>query len=119
MYVQVVLDKFEEGNPPSVDMDFHDTNFIIIGGTSGMGQSVALALKAQGAHLVVVGLSAEDCSEMEDQLAGQGLALCGDATEPATIAAAIKKAHGQFGAITGLFHVAGGSGRRWGDGPLD
>ena len=32
---------------------------------------------------------------------------------------AIKVAHGKFGNISGLFHVAGGSGRRWGDGPLD
>lgn len=28
-------------------------------------------------------------------------------------------AHKAFGSITGLFHVAGGSGRKWGDGPLD
>lgn len=28
-------------------------------------------------------------------------------------------AHKTFGSITGLFHVAGGSGRKWGDGPLD
>jgi NAD(P)-dependent dehydrogenase (short-subunit alcohol dehydrogenase family) len=42
----------------------------------------------------------------------------GDATDRAEVEAAIDAAARAFGRLDGLFHVAGGSGRRFGDGPL-
>jgi hypothetical protein len=42
----------------------------------------------------------------------------GDASRPATAAAAVAKAVERFGGLDGLYHVAGGSGRGAGDGPL-
>jgi NAD(P)-dependent dehydrogenase (short-subunit alcohol dehydrogenase family) len=44
--------------------------------------------------------------------------LVGDAAEPTTANRAIELAVAQFGRLDGLYHVAGGSGRGKGDGPL-
>jgi NAD(P)-dependent dehydrogenase (short-subunit alcohol dehydrogenase family) len=44
--------------------------------------------------------------------------VAGDATESNTAVRAIELAMAEFGGFHGLYHVAGGSGRRDGDGPL-
>ncbi len=90
-----------------------------MGGTTGMGLSAAMALKEKGARVLVVGRNKESCNEAEKLLGPQGISLSGDATDPEVANNAIKMAHDAFKDITGLFHVAGGSGRKWGDGPLD
>ena len=100
-------------------MNFKHTVFIIMGGTTGMGLAAAKALKANGADVLVIGRNPESCSKAEQQLGEGAISQSGDATRPETMKTAIKTAHETFGKITGLFHVAGGSGRRWGDGPLD
>ncbi|HET8737763.1 MAG TPA: SDR family oxidoreductase [Pricia sp.] len=99
-------------------MDFSDTTYIIMGGTTGMGMAAAKALKTNGANVLVVGRNPQNCTQAEEVLGEGALALSGDATDPKTSTAAIEIAHNAFGNITGLFHVAGGSGRHWGDGPL-
>jgi len=100
-------------------MNFKNTTYIIMGGTTGMGLAAAIALKEKGANLVVVGRNPESCSAAERTLGDGVLSFNGDATNPETMKKAIALAHRSFGAISGLFHVAGGSGRKWGDGPLD
>ena len=100
-------------------MDFKDTSYIIMGGTTGMGLSAALALNKKGAKVLVIGRNEENCIKAKQLLNNDCLTLAGDATNENTIATAIEMAHTEFGTITGLFHVAGGSGRRFGDGPLD
>lgn len=100
-------------------MNFKNTSYIIMGGTTGMGLSAAIALKEKGANLLVVGRNAESCAKAEKILGHQCISLSGDATDPEIAKTAIKMAHDAFQDITGLFHVAGGSGRKWGDGPLD
>ena len=91
---------------------------VIIGGTTGLGLSAAKAFVAEGAQVVVVGRDAENGRLAESQLSGKGIALSGDATDPATAPNAIARCQGEFGGFDGLYHVAGGSGRRFGDGPL-
>lgn len=91
---------------------------VVIGGTTGLGLSAALAFVAEGAQVVVVGRKAESAAEAEKQLAGKGLAILGDAADSATAVKAIEAAFSNFGGFHGLYHVAGGSGRRSGDGPL-
>ena len=44
--------------------------------------------------------------------------LVGDAADPATADRAVELAVERFGRLDGLYHVAGGSGRSQGDGPL-
>lgn len=91
---------------------------VVIGGTTGLGLSAAKAFVAHGAQVVVVGRNPESCTEAEQQLAGGGLAMSGDASNPQTAHQAIDLCRTIFGGFDGLYHVAGGSGRRFGDGPL-
>jgi NAD(P)-dependent dehydrogenase (short-subunit alcohol dehydrogenase family) len=51
-------------------------------------------------------------------LGQKALAFTGDAADPTTAERAIGEAIAAFGGMHGLYHVAGGSGRRFGDGPL-
>ncbi len=96
-----------------------DKVIVIIGGTSGLGLSAALACRAAGARLVVVGRSPETAARAANELGEEALVQVGDATDPATAATAVRSAVKRFGRLDGLYHVAGGSGRRQGDGPLD
>lgn len=91
---------------------------VVIGGTTGMGLSAAQAFVREGAQVVVVGRNPESCTVAEQQLDGNGLAMSGDASDPQTAPKAIALCQQIFGGFDGLYHVAGGSGRRFGDGPL-
>jgi NAD(P)-dependent dehydrogenase (short-subunit alcohol dehydrogenase family) len=91
---------------------------VIIGGTTGIGLSASKAFAEAGAKLVVVGLDAESVVAVEKELGGVMRAFCADAAQPGTVDRAIKEAIQTWGSFHGLYHVAGGSGRKWGDGPL-
>ena len=93
-------------------------SIVIIGGTSGMGLSAAVACKEAGARLVVVGRDAESTEFARRQLGDLGRFLVGDATHAETAERAVVEAVEQFGRLDALYHVAGGSGRKFGDGPL-
>lgn len=93
-------------------------SIVIIGGTSGMGLSAAKAFTAAGAKVVIVGKDAEKLERAKSELGASALGLSADATEPKTAVAAINVATKNFGGFHGLYHVAGGSGRKEGDGPL-
>ena len=95
-----------------------DKVIVIIGGTSGLGLSAAAACVAQGASVVVVGRNPDKCELAQTQLGDRSLAMAGDAGEPDTATLAIRTAVDAFGNFHGLYHVAGGSGRSQGDGPL-
>lgn len=73
---------------------------VVIGGTTGLGLSAVQALEAAGAQVVAIGRETAD------------------ARDPVTAPAAIAECLARFGGLDGLYHVAGGSGRRLGDGPL-
>lgn len=90
----------------------------IIGGTAGLGLSAAKAFVAAGACVVAVGLKPETVASAQRELGDAALVLQGDATQPETAVAAVARAVAACGGLDGLYHVAGGSGRRWGDGPL-
>ena len=83
-----------------------------------MGLSAALAFVREGARVVVVGRNPDSCAAAESQLGSAGKVLCGDAMDPATAPAAIELFLQAFCDFNGLYHVAGGSGRAFGDGPL-
>ncbi len=92
---------------------------VVVGGTTGLGLSAAQACIAEGAKVVVVGRHAQNACAAEDQLGEASRAVTGDAIVAETAVTAIETAIEQFGSFGGLYHVAGGSGRRWGDGALD
>ncbi len=103
---------------PAIVPPLSDKAFVIIGGTTGLGSSAALACVAAGANVVVVGRNPESVAQMTTRLASQGVALQGDACQEGTAEAAIQVCVSRWGRFDGLYHVAGGSGRRHGDGPL-
>jgi NAD(P)-dependent dehydrogenase (short-subunit alcohol dehydrogenase family) len=91
---------------------------VIIGGTTGIGLSAARAFIGGGARVVAVGKDPETTAAAEMVLGSHAMAFTGEATEPSTAERAIGEAVAAFGGFDGLYHVAGGSGRKLGDGPL-
>lgn len=92
---------------------------VIVGGTTGLGLSAAKAFLEAGAQgVVVTGRNPDSAAGALDELGARAAAVTGDATEPGHAPAAIAQAREAFGGFDGLYHVAGGSGRRMGDGPL-
>ncbi len=91
---------------------------VVIGGTSGLGLSAAKAFVREGARVVVVGRSGEKVQAVERELGPAVAGFAADAMQPDSAARAIALALEKFGGFHGLYHVAGGSGRKHGDGPL-
>jgi NAD(P)-dependent dehydrogenase (short-subunit alcohol dehydrogenase family) len=91
---------------------------VVIGGTSGLGLSAAQAFVREGARVVVVGRSSEKTRAAAERLGTNAVPLAADAMVPDTAVRAIQAGLQQFGGFHGLYHVAGGSGRKQGDGPL-
>jgi NAD(P)-dependent dehydrogenase (short-subunit alcohol dehydrogenase family) len=93
-------------------------NIVIIGGTTGLGLSAAKAFVANGAKVIVAGRNEESITAAQKELGTNAIAISGDATIEATAVNAINTCIENFGGFDGLYHVAGGSGRKKGDGPL-
>jgi NAD(P)-dependent dehydrogenase (short-subunit alcohol dehydrogenase family) len=93
-------------------------SIVIIGGTTGLGLSAAKAFVANGANVVVVGRNEESVAEAKKILGKNAEAISGDAANVDTAINAINRCIEKFGSFDGLYHVAGGSGRKMGDGPL-
>ncbi|NQX02512.1 SDR family oxidoreductase [bacterium] len=92
---------------------------VIVGGTTGLGFSAAQAFLAAGAAgIVITGRNPESSAAALASLGARATAITGDAIEPDHADRAIALAVERFGGFHGLYHVAGGSGRRMGDGPL-
>lgn len=99
-------------------MQLTNKNLVIIGGTTGMGFSAAKAFVENGANVVVVGRKEESAANARIMLGHRAESMLGDAMEPSTAEKAIELCMSRFGGFDGLYHVAGGSGRKMGDGPL-
>lgn len=93
-------------------------SIVVIGGTSGLGLSAARAFLAAGARVVVTGRDEQKVAEAGKDLGRHAIGFVADAGDPKSAVAAINIALGNFQRFDGLYHVAGGSGRRQGDGPL-
>ena len=94
---------------------------LIVGGTSGIGLATARRFLEEGANVVVCGLTEESRDDARHQLRSFGTveAIAADVTRPDAVAGLFAEALGFLGGrIDVLFHAAGISGRRFGDGPL-
>ena len=95
-----------------------------MGGTTGLGLSAARACVGAGAKVFVCGRDPRNLQQAITDLsarAGSDDAVRGsssDATDPRAATEAIDQCVRAFGRFDALYHVAGGSGRRFGDGPL-
>jgi NAD(P)-dependent dehydrogenase (short-subunit alcohol dehydrogenase family) len=94
-----------------MDGKLHDKRCLIVGGTSGIGRAAAVRFVEENARVVVAGLPGGDGPE------GIPLLSC-DATRPGQVERLFADAAALLGGLDVLYHVAGGSGRRQGDGPL-
>jgi len=91
---------------------------VIIGGTTGLGLSAAIAFVREGAKVVIVGRDPDSGEKAKITLGEAAAVYTGDATDATTAVNAIELCIQAFGGFDGLYHVAGGSGRKFGDGPL-
>jgi NAD(P)-dependent dehydrogenase (short-subunit alcohol dehydrogenase family) len=104
-------------------MNHHSTGgVLLVTGASGIAAAGARRHAAAGGRVFVISKTQETCAGLAAEIAAAG-GTCDWATadlrdEAATIAA-VGRAAATWGRIDGLFAVAGGSGRRFGDGPLD
>jgi NAD(P)-dependent dehydrogenase (short-subunit alcohol dehydrogenase family) len=95
-----------------------DKSIVIMGGTTGIGLSAAQAFIEHGANVVVIGRNPESAEKASSLLTQNAVIETGDASHPDTAVKAIKICLKHFNGFHGLYHVAGGSGRKFGDGPL-
>ncbi len=96
---------------------------LIVGGTSGIGLATARRFLQEGAVVAVCGRSPQTAEEARASLAEIGgdhvLALTADASDPAQVEDLLRQALVFFsGRLDVLYHVAGISGRRFGDAAL-
>lgn len=95
---------------------------LITGGASGIGRAACLLFAAQGANVAAVDLNEAGLAEtitLRNALSGPILALVADLSISDQVQNAINRAADAFGRLDIVFNVAGVSGRRWGDGPVD
>jgi NAD(P)-dependent dehydrogenase (short-subunit alcohol dehydrogenase family) len=93
----------------------------LITGSTGIAAAAAERCAAEGAAVFVVSRTADHARALADRLVGGGATadwavadLAIEDEADAAVAAAVER----FGRIDGCFSVAGGSGRRYGDGPI-
>lgn len=91
---------------------------VVIGGTTGLGLSAVKAFMANGAQVVITGRSSGNTTTAGDMPDTNIITLNSDAVQEGSAEMAIRKCVEEFGGFDGLYHVAGGSGRKMGDGPL-
>jgi len=94
---------------------FEHRTIAIIGGTTGLGFSAAQALVKEGARVLVMGRNPESAREAATLLGAKAHVIAGDACDATAVERLLDLAEGN---LDGLYHVAGGSGRKHGDGPL-
>jgi NAD(P)-dependent dehydrogenase (short-subunit alcohol dehydrogenase family) len=93
---------------------------VIVGGTTGLGRAAAGRFLEEGARLVIAGRSADKGAAALADLAGLGPVAffpC-DAADEEQVERLFADAVKNLGGLDVVYHVAGISGRRHGDGPL-
>lgn len=93
---------------------------LIVGGTTGIGLAAARRFLEEGARVVIVGRSVEKGAEAFEHLRTRGLVQffpC-DVSDAKLVEMLFQDSLGYLGGLDVLYHVAGISGRRHGDGPL-
>ena len=94
---------------------------ILVTGSTGIAAAGARRFAAEGARIFVTSRTADHCAQLVAELSEAGAEaafVAAELSDEAQVEAAIDGALARFGRLDGLFGVAGGSGRRFGDGPL-
>jgi NAD(P)-dependent dehydrogenase (short-subunit alcohol dehydrogenase family) len=94
---------------------------IIITGATGIAAAAARRFAAEGATLALISRTAASVEGLAREVVeagGLARAFVADLADVPNAAAAVSQAIDALDRVDGLFNVAGGSGRRLGDGPL-
>lgn len=94
---------------------------ILITGSTGIAGAAAELFTGEGARVFVTSKTEAHCAELVDRLRATGAEAdhaAADLSDEAQANAAVAACVASFGRIDGLLAVAGGSGRRFGDGPI-
>ena len=93
----------------------------LVTGSQGIAAASAMRLAAEGGAVAVVSRTEEHARALADAITADGgtaISIAADLTNEAAVRAAVDTTMERLGRIDGLFSVAGGSGRRFGDGPI-
>ena len=94
---------------------------VVVTGASGIAAAGARTFANQGATVFVISRTESSCEELVASITATGGSAgwaAADLTDEAMTVAAFASCSREFGPIDGLFAVAGGSGRAFGDGPV-
>jgi NAD(P)-dependent dehydrogenase (short-subunit alcohol dehydrogenase family) len=97
-----------------------DKRCLLVGGTTGLGLAAAARFLEEGARLVLAGRSPDKGDAAAQTLSDRGpvaFVAC-DAADSRQVEVLFERAAAVLGGLDVLYHVAGISGRRFGDGPL-
>ena len=98
----------------------HHQRCLIVGGTTGIGLAAARRFLEEGATLIVAGRSAENGAAALAELQGLGCVgfVACEVSDTGRVEGLFAETCARLGGLDVLYHVAGISGRRHGDGPL-
>lgn len=94
----------------------------MVTGAGGIAAAAASLFAAEGASLFVISIDPDQGAELVESVTAIGATAefgRADLTVEEEAVAAFSSCIERFGRVDGLFAVAGGSGRRFGDGPVD
>lgn len=95
-----------------------DKRCLILGGTGGIGLAAARRFLQEGAEVAISGLDDGAAALAQLQTFGPCSFFPCDVLAPEQVTALFTQTVSALGGLDVLFHIAGGSGRRCGDGPL-
>ena len=93
----------------------------LVTGSTGIAAASATRLAGEGARVFVVSRTEEHARDLGERIRADGgtaESVAAELSDEAEVEAAVAACVERFGRIDGLFSVAGGSGRRFGDGPI-
>ncbi len=78
-----------------MNLEIHNSTFLVTGSTSGLGRAVAIKLLEEGAHLIINARGEEKLLDLANQYPGNTEILAGDITTDACISDLVRKLHGK------------------------
>ena len=90
-------------------LSLNERTYVVTGGGSGIGKGVAEGLAKAGAHVMIVGRSADRLAAAAADIGGAVRCETADVTDEDQVSAMIEAATGWNGRLHGVVHCAGGS----------